>query len=116
MGFQTTVIILNDSLHMIREDKEFGEKLADAISQCNGRNDDMILVHAKDARGNVCGGAAQVVECHHANQSVLVMAGGNCGSVVAPYIPGWDHDAEKALKAFAEHLGFRVSKKSKRAK
>lgn len=114
MGFQSTVVILNDALHMIREDPEFGKKLCDAISQCGGRSTKGISVNAVDSRGNVSGGAALVVECHHADHSSLVMTGGNYASVLAPYIPGWDHDAEKALRCFADHLGFNVVKKPKK--
>lgn len=36
MGFNTTVLVLNDALGCIAEDAEFGKKIADAVSALNG--------------------------------------------------------------------------------
>ena len=33
MGFNTSMIVLNDSLNEIEEDKDFGRKVAEAISE-----------------------------------------------------------------------------------
>jgi hypothetical protein len=37
MGFNTAVVILNDEIHRIAEDKDFGKKLADAILTMPGK-------------------------------------------------------------------------------
>ena len=55
MGLNTTVVILNDYLHDIENDPEFGKKLSRAIKN-SGFND--------STRG------FQVVTCHHNSASL----------------------------------------------
>lgn len=77
MGFNTTVLILNDCLHEIAEDKEFGKKLACAIMQITNRE-------SIDVSAGCCGNAAKVIETHHADYDVYIKVGGNCGEVISP--------------------------------
>lgn len=73
MGFNTTVVILNDGLDAIANDKDFGKKLADAIG---------LVGRGKQTLYSEAGNVGEVVETHHASYEVLVRVGGNCGNVV----------------------------------
>ena len=69
MGMNTTVLIMNDFLHDIRQDEYFQRDLCDAISR--GEKGEI-----------VCG--CKVIEMHHADNTVLVRMGYNSGEVVKP--------------------------------
>lgn len=76
MGYNTTVIILNDALDQIKKDPLFAEKLYDACLTVNrGRQVDV-------SAGNHCN-AATVIETHHADVAQPVIIGGNCGYYLA---------------------------------
>lgn len=75
MGYNTTVVILNDALGQIAKDPKFGEKLARAIMEV--RRDKPVDVSA----GNHCN-AALVVETHHADETVFVAVGRNYGEAL----------------------------------
>jgi hypothetical protein len=74
MGFNTTVVILNDALRDIAGDLEFGRRLRDAIQSYSGKPITVSAGHH--------GNAALVVETHHADYDVLVKVGGNRGEVI----------------------------------
>jgi hypothetical protein len=78
MGYNTTVVVLNDALAEIEQDPDFGKKLARAIRLASRGLQDV------SAHGKHCmfANAAQVIETHHADYDVLVKIGGNTGSVV----------------------------------
>lgn len=103
MGFNTTVVVINDALTDIENDPDFGKNLVAAIIQADrfgGRVD-------VPARGHV--NAAHVVETHHADQTALVTVGGNLG-IEHLTVYGYRHNERdiqvKLLTAFAEKLGF----------
>lgn len=79
MGYNTTVVVLNDALSEIEQDPDFGKKLVRAIMQA-GRGKPVDV----SARGTHCihANAATVIESHHADYDVLVKVGGNTGIVV----------------------------------
>lgn len=77
MGWNTTVVVLNDALSSIENDPEFGAKLARAVRAAIERSKCPIDVSA----GNHCN-AALVVETHHADQEVTVLVGRNFGRVL----------------------------------
>jgi hypothetical protein len=74
MGFNTTVVILNDAIHDIADDPHFAGRLAEAVAHHFGKP---VWVRA-GSHGN----AALVVETHHADDKVLVKVGGNTGEVI----------------------------------
>lgn len=76
MGFNTTVVILNDALGSIESDTEFGQRIAGAIRRLSVA-DGPIEVPA----GGHCN-AAVVVETHHASSPALVCVSHNWGTVV----------------------------------
>lgn len=80
MGWNTTVVVLNDALSFIENDPEFGKRLAGAIQKAvRGKPVD---VAAHSANGGIHCNAATVIETHHADYDVLVRVGGNRGEVV----------------------------------
>ncbi len=74
MGFNTTVVVLNDALADIAGDPDFGKNLADAITEAAMGRPQWV---AAGRHGN----AAYVVESHHADYQVMVRVGGNLGQV-----------------------------------
>jgi hypothetical protein len=87
MGYNTTVVILNDALDGIAKDPEFGKKLVAAILSvgCYKKPIDVSAM-------GYCN-AATVIESHHADQDVYVKVGGNYGEVVSSnkYLFNKDH-------------------------
>lgn len=76
MGFNTTVVIMNDALRYIEEDLSFGLRLGRRVREiCGARNP--LWCRA----GNYIN-AALVVETHHADDIVTVAVGENRGEVV----------------------------------
>lgn len=109
MGYNTTVVIVNDALDQIAKDTKFGENLARAIKNKAG-----VRSRIDVESGNHCN-AAHVVETHHADETVLVSVGGNLGVAQLTY-HGWDHHEregqEAMLKEWANKLGFDLVKKA----
>lgn len=79
MGFNTTVVVLNDALSQIRDDPDFGKRLYLAILEVQRGKPVHVAAHGE--RSIHCN-AAQVIETHHADHDVLVRVGGNRGEVV----------------------------------
>lgn len=107
MGFNTTVVVLNNALDQIATDPQFGKKLADAISRvgCYTKREDV-------SAGNHCN-AATVIETHHADQFAIVAVGQNYGvNLGTHYLYGEQPIEELALKQMAEKMGYRLVKKS----
>ena len=103
MGYNTTIIVLNDALHQIKEDEEFGRKVYNAA---------LIVSRGKPIdipSGNHCN-AATVVETHHADQIKLIAVGGNAGTDLG-YAGNWRATPVEMLRQLAESLGYRIVKK-----
>ncbi len=114
MGFNTTVVVLNDALHYIEEDPDFGKNLARAISQVGGGRYERVDVAARCRSGGVHCNAATVVETHHADQTVIVAVGGNLGLTLGrTWGHKWD-DKIAILKSLADRMGFYLRKKPER--
>lgn len=82
MGFNTTVVVLNDALDDIEQDPNFGKNLAKAILKC-GSTSKQVYVPAMNH-----GNAATVIESHHADYNFLIKVGGNQGKVVTELMGG----------------------------
>lgn len=114
MGYNTTVVVLNDALGAIERDPEFGKKLVAGIMEMAGRRpgDRPIDVSAS----NHCN-AVSVIETHHADETAIVTVGGNYGTLQARSW-GYSHHtpegAEHHLRQWADKLGFTLHKKPKK--
>jgi hypothetical protein len=104
MGYNTTLIILNDALHEIRDDVHFGSKVYHAAIRVSGN------LKPIDISSGWHANAATVIEMHHADQIKLIAIGGNCGQDLG-YVGDYRAKPIDMLKALAESLGYRVSKK-----
>lgn len=103
MGYNTTVVVINDALDQIEKDPEFGRKLARAISEVGGYRKTIDVSAGNHAN------AATVVESHHADLTAVVTVGGNLG--INHFTQrGWNHHTEEGqvelLKAWAKRLGY----------
>ena len=73
MGFNTTIVVLNDRLTEIEKDPEFGKKLVAAIMSFDpSRRDQMPYVT----------GQTKVIGCHHAGGLIAYVVGGNTGHML----------------------------------
>lgn len=109
MGFNTTVVVMNDALHHIENDAEFSKKLVRAIQGFT------IPERDKDVSAGGFINAATVVGQHHADSIHLFAIGGNYGRDLG-YVAFWpDHENDETiLRALADKLGYTIRKKPQR--
>jgi hypothetical protein len=101
MGYNTSILICNDQLHLIREDVEFGKKLYDAICQLS-----------RGAQVEIPGHGATAVETHHANGYSFVAFGANKAIPFGPLYPYGDEDFNiSLLRTLADNMGYHLRKK-----
>jgi hypothetical protein len=113
MGYNTTVVINNDRLTDIINDRHFGAKMYAAIAEV-----------ALGEPTQIRGGYGTAVETHHADHHILVQVGNCSGSVVGArlnwmrldelYGPDTEAAKEEFLRSLANELGFRIVRKPKR--
>lgn len=109
MGYNTSVLVLNDALHRIEDDVEFGKKISRAAQEV------MIRSEPIEIRSGNHMNAATVIETHHADMTAVLAVGQNYGQVLTTSAV-WprDHDSKVAiLKQLAHELGYNIRKKSK---
>lgn len=114
MGFNTTVVILNDALGSIEEDKDFGKKIAEAVSLLPRDNNKPVEIPS-----GWNANAAYVIECHHADSTAIIAVGGNCGEVLAyhyGYRINTHEEKVSLLRTLAKQLGCDVVEKKKKPK
>jgi len=118
MGFNTTVIVLNDALGSICGDHEFGKNLTQAImSLADGRKwgvDVPAYSYVGGEKRGVFANAATVIESHHADMKALVAVGGNCGVQLGNPMfgdPATPEGRLALLKQLASDLGYDIRKK-----
>ena len=109
MGYNTTVVVLNDALGNIEEDPEFGKNLARAIMQLSVSRGRPVDVSSK---GHV--NAATAIETHHADRYIASAIGGN-RAVVLGDCGSWNVDDEvDMLRRLADKYGYNLHKKRDR--
>lgn len=106
MGFNSTMVILNDALHQIKEDKEFGAKVYDAVTRMHGNKNPI------DISAGFFTNAATVIESHHADMLKLIAVGGNYGQDLG-YCGFHNYTPEQMLKDMAKQMGYRLVKVKK---
>jgi len=92
MGYNTTVVIMNDALGAIGDDPDFGKHLRAAVLRAISKKDCPVHV---GALGHST--AALVIETHHADFEVLVRVGGNHGNVVNDTTPESPDDQDEVV-------------------
>ena len=115
MGYNTSMIIMNDCLDYIARDEQFGRKVSEAVSKLS------LPPEYRDERGiDIWSGpavnAATVIETHHADITSIVAFGQNMGvHLTSAYAYGWSQRNETVevsiLKALADKLGYQVRRK-----
>lgn len=113
MGWNTTVVILNDGLSAIEaHPDEFAKNLTSAIMQVL-RGDPVDVPCGSHAN------VAQVIETHHADDTVVVATGGNHGTKLG-FVLGYHHyrpeDKIRIVKELAKDLGYTLRKSNARRK
>jgi hypothetical protein len=103
MGYNTTVIVMNDALSEIEKDPEFVKKLVAAILK--------VASYGKPVdvpAGGHCN-PVTVIETHHADNTTLVSVGGNYATVLLQTY-GWTHHEKEMQFRLSEELDAVVTK------
>lgn len=108
MGFNSVLVVMNDALHQIADDAQFGKKVSDAIKN-----------HSRGGRTDISSGghvnAASVVSCEHADTTVVAAIGGNHATLLLHKHNGGLHltedDQIQLLKSLADKYGYSLRKK-----
>lgn len=107
MGFNTTLLILNDALTEISGDKEFGAKVYLACREQWGSGKRVDIPSERLAN------AATLISQHHADMIKLIAVGGNTAQDLGTV--GFSNATpEEMLKDWAKQLGYRVVKQRKK--
>jgi hypothetical protein len=112
MGFNTSMIILNDALSYIKDDLKFGEKVYYACQNAS-------LGKSVDIPSGSYVNAATVAESHHADGMLMLIFGGNdvINTGVSAYCGGHRDKVQiefDALKMLADKHGYSLRKKNVR--
>lgn len=112
MGYNTTIVVYNDALNAIKEDKSFGESLYNAAIMVESRG-------PQDIPSGNHANAARVIETHHADRLVAVVVGGNDGEPLGhagpwPLMRDEEGNKERMLKNLADEMGYRLVKKARK--
>lgn len=113
MGFNTTLVIYNDSLHHIARDVEIGRKIERACLSVGMNGEKPVDINYRDDMS--CGSAGIAVETHHADGQTLVAVGGNTAQVISNYCGSYsENDKVALLRNVASELGYTLKKKPNR--
>jgi hypothetical protein len=94
MGYNTTLLVLNDALSAIENDPEFGRKLANAIRR---RGQDFRSKRIDMSVGSFSN-AVSVIDTVHSGSTSLIAVGGNYASVITKR-PGYEHHTKESQQA-----------------
>lgn len=115
MGYNTTVVVMNDALDVIKNDPEFGKNLYYAVLETQqGKQVDVPAHSYRDGekRGVFCN-AATVISSQHADDPQVVVVKHNTGWVDRYKETLPDHVIED-LKWVLKNNGYTVSKTPKK--
>lgn len=106
MGFNSTVLVLNDRLGEIeRNPEEFVKEMLNTICR----------IGCSDRTGDFYPGQSTVMSCAHADTVTVLAVGGNCSTVLGRVYNGGVHHTEEAqveiLRVLADIHGFQLRKK-----
>lgn len=106
MGFNSTILVLNDRLDEIERDPEgFVREMRNAISEIGCSGD----------RAGFFPGQSTVMSVAHADTVTILAVGGNCATVLGRVYNGGRHHTEEdqkfILKELADQHGYRLVRK-----
>lgn len=96
MGFNTAMIVLNDTVHQIRNDPKVGEAI--------------YLGAINAERGQYMPHGLQTLPSCHADTMQIIALGGNTLRAIG--YGRWDDDDETLLRRLANKLGYRIVRKA----
>lgn len=103
MGYNSTILIVNDRLDEIERDPDFGKKISDAIRHFS-RSDPNRMPYVT--------GQTQVIDVAHADNLQIIAVGGNTGRVIRY---GHYRDSDDAIiKALDQRIVNRVAAEMRR--
>ena len=105
MGFNSSIMIMNDGLDQIEKNPEqFAEQVKKLI--CEGDPGQQVGV------GNHAN-CLELISCHHADMTSVSAVGGNCSNILGYSMFGHSTDAAKVevLKDVARKLGYELVEK-----
>lgn len=115
MGFNSTILILNDNLHLISKNPNFGEQVSDQLA-----------LHCSNKQYPYAIGGFKVIAQHHADAVSIILVGGNTSRVIGMKSRGDGSWARKGaegtegivrlLKDLCSDYGYRLVKMSKAQK
>jgi len=111
MGFNSTILVHNDSLHAIQDNpKEFVDNMSHGILGFHNGSSHL----DKDISCSGHCNAASVVAVHHADDTYVLAVGGNYGTILHQTFGNKHHEDEDKLrlvKEMARALGFDLRKR-----
>jgi len=115
VGYNSCLMIRNDSLDQLANDPDFGRKVAEAVKSLGHARQGLVEIPS-----GCCANAAAVIASHHADQTAIIAVGENYGVVLAhAFHVGSYSEPEgqmKMLKALADKLGCTVTEKPDKTK
>jgi len=108
MGFNSTILVLNDRLSEIeRSPQQFVRNMIAGIMRSG----------YPDAQVDFSPGQSTVMSCEHADVVSILAVGGNCATVLGKFGNGGHHHDEESqiqlVRWLADKYGFRLVKKRK---
>ncbi len=122
MGYNSTILILNDGVSEIQRDPErFVKEMVDGIGRCGHGVTPHGVAGRVDGQVNFDPGQSTVISVAHTDSVTILAVGGNHATVLGRIHNGGHHhtknDQESLLRRLADQYGFRlVRKASKQAK
>lgn len=107
MGYNSTIVVMNDALHDIAMDEQFGKNLSTSISRF------FLKSRLLDVPARGFANAATVIGVENSDTIVPYIIGGNTGSLVEKVYIRWNagNQEEDLLKQLADKLGYNLVKK-----
>lgn len=109
MGYNTVAVVMNDTIDMVADDKQFGKRLYNAVLDA-ASSKRRVDVAAHTSTGGIAVNAATVLSCQHADEPQIVVVKHNTGYVYQYQKTLPDHVIED-LKFVLEQHGYQISKK-----
>lgn len=102
MGWNTSMVILNDHIGSIENDPDFGKRVASGVRRMGGEPTTPIeLPHG-----------TLLIESHHADHCVPILVGGNYGWLLEKCFVRWSaaDPEQQLLEALAKKRGYALVK------